>query len=320
MRLILFFLLCSSLSAQDFSFSMHLEPEEISIDEKAKLVLRIKKPKDYRFHEEKMRLALESEQYRLLNEEKKSNGEEESFTFDIEAWRIGKIPIAIPQLYFSKEDAEKKTLLGLRLFLEVKEAKAPNTIAPPLTLLEETKGIQISQENQKKQRQSQKEALKAMEEKKKDLERKALSKKLLLFSFLASLLAYLLYRYRKKIPFSFKEKEREQDPRKKALSDLFELEKKGLIEKALFKDFYSEISLIIRLFIERQYQLKAPEKTSEEFFQIAQESPVLSSELKSGLKDFLEISDLVKFAKLSPTTKDCYLAIDYARAFIEKSL
>lgn len=60
------------------------------------------------------------------------------------------------------------------------------------------------------------------------------------------------------------------------------------------------VSDAIRRYLEDQFHLNAPERTTEEFLEELQESRHLSKDQKRLLADFLAECDLVKFAKSEP--------------------
>jgi hypothetical protein len=66
------------------------------------------------------------------------------------------------------------------------------------------------------------------------------------------------------------------------------------------KPFCIAISHGLRVYLEERFQLRAPERTTEEFLDELQASPRLSRRQKESLGDFLERCDLVKFARHEP--------------------
>lgn len=64
--------------------------------------------------------------------------------------------------------------------------------------------------------------------------------------------------------------------------------------------FCTRVSQIIRVYLERQFELHAPERTTEEFLHELQAAPVLNVAQKGSLEHFLERCDLVKFARYEP--------------------
>ena len=86
-----------------------------------------------------------------------------------------------------------------------------------------------------------------------------------------------------------------------ALQKLNELKARGLIDQGKIKEYYIEISGIIRHYIEDRFKLSAPEMTSEEFLLKAKDAQELSLPQKDLLSDFLLSCDLVKFARYAPS-------------------
>jgi hypothetical protein len=65
--------------------------------------------------------------------------------------------------------------------------------------------------------------------------------------------------------------------------------------------FCIAVSDALRAYLEERFQLRAPERTTEEFLQDLQTTPLLTVEQKLGLTEFLQRCDLVKFARDEPT-------------------
>ena len=94
---------------------------------------------------------------------------------------------------------------------------------------------------------------------------------------------------------------------------------KKLIEAGKIKEFYEGISDILRHYIEHRFDLRAPERTTEEFLSEIQFSTLLSMADKESLGEFLTHCDMVKFAKFSPTTEQIQTTFDLVKKFIEKT-
>ena len=67
------------------------------------------------------------------------------------------------------------------------------------------------------------------------------------------------------------------------------------------KPFCIEVSDTVRWYLEERFQYRAPERTTDEFLDELQTSPLLSLTQKQSLADFLCRCDLVKFARYEPT-------------------
>jgi hypothetical protein len=92
--------------------------------------------------------------------------------------------------------------------------------------------------------------------------------------------------------------------------DALKGEKHG--EFGRFKQFYFELSLIIRGYIEGRYETPAVESTTYELEDDPKIKTGLSGDLYRNLFDFIMRSDLVKFAKSIPTAKDTEKDIAFA--------
>ena len=104
-----------------------------------------------------------------------------------------------------------------------------------------------------------------------------------------------------------------------ALERLNALLAEKLVEAGKIKEFYEKLSYIIRLYIEHRFNLKAPERTTEEFLQEATANADMPENYKDKLKEFLMHCDMVKFAKYAPTKDEIDRSSDLARNFIEET-
>ena len=102
-----------------------------------------------------------------------------------------------------------------------------------------------------------------------------------------------------------------------AFAELEKLIAENLIDSGEIKLFYFKINLILRHYIEDRFFLKAPEQTTEEFLEeLKIRTDVFTSGQKDLLTDFLNHSDLVKFADLTPTSDDIQKTFDKCKEFI----
>lgn len=92
-----------------------------------------------------------------------------------------------------------------------------------------------------------------------------------------------------------------------------------LVNTGKIKEFYERISDILRHYIEHRFDLKAPERTTEEFLTELAVTDVLEESDKQGLGEFLRHCDLVKFARHSPTAEQIQKTFDLVKDFIEKT-
>jgi hypothetical protein len=104
-----------------------------------------------------------------------------------------------------------------------------------------------------------------------------------------------------------------------AYARLQSLIQQDLIKAGRVKEFYDGLSDILRHYIEDRFELRAPERTTEEFLFEIRDTGVLSEGDRKALMEFLTHCDLVKFAKHSPTNEQIQHTFDLAKNFIERT-
>ena len=105
-------------------------------------------------------------------------------------------------------------------------------------------------------------------------------------------------------------------PKSRALHELDALLRRGLPEKGRFKDFYFELALVVRRYVERRHGIRAPRQTTEEFLASVRGRPEFPQDTVRRLGDFLAAADLVKFAGVSATPASAAAAAAAARAYL----
>lgn len=106
-------------------------------------------------------------------------------------------------------------------------------------------------------------------------------------------------------------------PGERALRELSDLVAGDLVAKGRIKDFYIELTMIVRRYIERAHKIRAPEQTTDEFLAAAAKHPGFSPGVVRRLHEFLESADLVKFAAFRPDTATLNRSVDTARNYIQ---
>jgi hypothetical protein len=106
-------------------------------------------------------------------------------------------------------------------------------------------------------------------------------------------------------------------PIERAYHELGILLKKGLPGRGFFKDFYVELTMVVRRYIERRHGVKAPNLTTDEFLRAAQDSSAFTEDVVEQLKKFLESADLVKFAGVQATPLMADDATQRARNYLD---
>ncbi|MEJ7558291.1 MAG: BatD family protein [Pedobacter sp.] len=107
-------------------------------------------------------------------------------------------------------------------------------------------------------------------------------------------------------------------PDVQALNKLTALRDKKLLEQDEVKQYHSELTDIIREFLEKRYKIRAMEQTSDEIFSGIRHLEI-TEENKNRLRQMLMLADLVKFAKQKPLNSDNNLSMDNAIGFVSAS-
>ena len=85
------------------------------------------------------------------------------------------------------------------------------------------------------------------------------------------------------------------------------------------KRFFNEVSSVVRTYIEDRFAIHAPERTTEEFLRESRVHDELSREDLDLLERFLNLCDLVKFARHRVETSDARATLQSARTFVERT-
>lgn len=109
-------------------------------------------------------------------------------------------------------------------------------------------------------------------------------------------------------------------PQEEALLALNNLNLDGLENSEELKEFFYQLSFIVRRYIERQFSVKAPEMTTEEFLQYIREGSFLHNEAKEQLSSFFVLADMVKFAKYISSETEASKSFVSVKSFIEQSV
>lgn len=107
-------------------------------------------------------------------------------------------------------------------------------------------------------------------------------------------------------------------PHKTALKKLRELEHKKLWQNGKVKQYHSEISEILREYIEKRYEFNALELTTYEIIQSLSQRNT-DKELITQLEQTLFLNDMVKFAKATPIASENENCLQFSIKFIEQT-
>ena len=116
---------------------------------------------------------------------------------------------------------------------------------------------------------------------------------------------------------------RESGALNEAISDIFasleKIKEEAIWKENKIKEYYSDITDTVRLYIEERFGINALELTSDEIIHVFK-SQVVDSESKAKLYQILTLSDFVKFAKQIPIEAEHTLTLNNAFDFIKGTM
>jgi len=106
-----------------------------------------------------------------------------------------------------------------------------------------------------------------------------------------------------------------------ALIELGRIDSMDLIRLNKVKEYYYLVSECIRTYLENRFNIKAKEKTTEEFLEFITKpgSDVLETKYVNILKEYLAHCDLVKYAKLNPEKSQVENLLKTTKEFINET-
>ena len=141
----------------------------------------------------------------------------------------------------------------------------------------------------------------------------------LLFLAIAGFLLYYLIRRRKGEPIFLLRPSVKYQPHEWALMELEKLRLRKLWQAGKTKEYHTELTDILRKYIEDRFHLMAMESTTGEILEDLEEKTGILKEYRTTLGDILSMADLVKFAKYLPLPEDHEHSLEYAVDFINKT-
>jgi len=106
-------------------------------------------------------------------------------------------------------------------------------------------------------------------------------------------------------------------PVERAWVELQRLLSRNLPSRGFYKEFYIELTMVVRRYIERTHGIRAPEQTTQEFLAAAATHPVFTADVLAQLKAFLESADMVKFAGQEASIPMTNEATTKAKSYIQ---
>jgi hypothetical protein len=109
-------------------------------------------------------------------------------------------------------------------------------------------------------------------------------------------------------------------PWETALRQLDALRSFDPLKEGRIEEFYVTLSGIVRHYLERRFGLRAPEMTTEEFFDLMSRDGTLAGEHKQLMQEFLAHCDLVKFARYGPSRSEIDGAYGSASRLVKETI
>lgn len=104
-----------------------------------------------------------------------------------------------------------------------------------------------------------------------------------------------------------------------ALDKLDRIKNEKTWQRGRIKEYHTELTDVVRYYIERAFNINSLELTSEEILQKTQFLKFDKPAAYDGLKQMLQLADLVKFAKWIPTPSDNELSLLNAYLFVNQT-
>lgn len=105
-----------------------------------------------------------------------------------------------------------------------------------------------------------------------------------------------------------------------ALRDLDKLKTAKVWQAGDIKGYHSQLTEIVRTYIEHRFQIQALEQTSDQVIRAFEYTGLSNSVPMEELKQMLYLADLVKFAKGKPLPSDNERSLDQAYSFVKQTL
>ena len=141
----------------------------------------------------------------------------------------------------------------------------------------------------------------------------------MLFLAIAGFLIFYLIRRRKGEPIFLLRPGVKYQPHEWALMELEKLRVKKLWQAGKMKEYHTELTDILRKYIENRFHLMTMESTTGEILEDLEDKTSIQKEYRKTLGKILVMADLVKFAKYLPLPEDNEQSMEYAVDFINKT-
>jgi len=108
-------------------------------------------------------------------------------------------------------------------------------------------------------------------------------------------------------------------PHERAMLELDALLATDLIDRRAWKAYHTELTALLRRYVEARFDIHAPAQTTDEFLRDPRTRATLSPEENAQLSDLLRRADLVKFAESADDEESARRAAETVRRFIHET-
>lgn len=134
-------------------------------------------------------------------------------------------------------------------------------------------------------------------------------------ALLCFLVWYYIYRRRKNKPVFVMPSRPEAPPHIQALEDLEKLRQAKLWQNGKVKEYHTQLTDILRIYIEKRFNIQAMEMTTDDIME-TMKSVLPGTESLHLLREILQLADLVKFAKEQPLPMQHDVSLNHSIAFV----
>lgn len=107
-------------------------------------------------------------------------------------------------------------------------------------------------------------------------------------------------------------------PYEVAIGALRRLKERKLWENGMEREYFTELTDILRVYMEGRFGINAMEMTTRQIIQKLSANPEVKDK-KEYMREILDMADFVKFAKATPMAEDNVRAYDKAISFVEET-
>ena len=138
--------------------------------------------------------------------------------------------------------------------------------------------------------------------------------------FLICVIGYFVQRMRNRPEKAAEEKFISKlPPHEQAVIELKDIRERKLWQQGFYKAYYTEVTDTLRRYITARYGTSVLEKTTSEILDVIRDEERGNKEVYDMLKQILNLSDFVKFAKLHPLPDENDTSMFNANLFVEKT-